>query len=109
MLNTSLALATPLKMLNGLDAGLLRMHADDYRKIAISIQVRLEGLGTGELISLARGVQGTLGEMAEAAVFDRSGCLVIGSRDDRAHSTEVYDSLLHRLREGRTPGAPARD
>lgn len=107
MLNTTLALATPLKMLNGLDAGLLRMHADDYRKIAIAIQARLEGLGTGELISLARNAQGTLGEMAEAAVFDRSGCLVIGTRDNRAHSTAVFDSLLQRLREGRAPGGPA--
>jgi hypothetical protein len=104
MLSTTLALATPLKMLNGLEAGLLRMHPDDYRKIAVGIQSRLEALGTGELISLARAAQGTLGEMAEAVVFDRSGCLVNGERYDRAETTAVFDSLLERLRSGQRSG-----
>ena len=107
MLHTTLALATPLKMINGLDAGLLRMHADDYRKIAVGIQARLGALGTGELISLARNAQGTLGEMAESTVFDRSGCLVIGERYDRAETAQVFDGLLERLRVGPGPGGPA--
>lgn len=108
MLNTTLALAAPLKMLNGLDAGLLRMHPDDYRKIARGIQTRLDSLGTGELISLARSAQGALGEMAESTVFDRSGCLVNGERYDRAETAEVFDLLLRRLHRtdgsGKFPG-----
>jgi hypothetical protein len=100
MLNTTLALATPLKMLNGLEAGLLRMHAGDYRQIARGIQGRLDALGTGELISLSRSAQGALGQMAEATVFDRSGCLVIGERYDRAETSEVFDALINRLRSG---------
>jgi hypothetical protein len=97
MLQTALALATPIKMLNGLEAGLLRMHPGDYRMIASGIQDRLDALPTGELIALARHSGGALAEMAEAAVFDRACCLVLGERDARVETEQVYESLISRL------------
>lgn len=98
MLQTALALATPLKMLKGLELGRLRMHADDYRTIALAVQTHLDKLPTEELIAMARHASGPLGEMAEASVFDRAFCLVLGERHDRVETERVFDALLRRLR-----------
>ncbi len=99
MLKTALALATPVKMLNGLDAGRLRMHPTDYRAIAQGIRDRLDTLATGELIALARNAgDSALGELAEATVFDRAWCLVLGERHHRVETERQFDALMRRLR-----------
>lgn len=108
MLHTPRALTAPLKMLNGLEAGWLGMHAADYRAIARSIHEHLDTLSTGALITIARGADGALGEMAESAVFDRACCLVIGERSDRLAAEHSFESLMDRLLDGRCPAPRAR-
>lgn len=97
MLQTALALAAPLKMLTGLESGRLLMHPTDYRAIVLGIQARLDTLSTEQLVRLAHDAGGTLGEMAEAAVFERAWCLVLGERQHRIETERVFDALMGRL------------
>lgn len=97
MLHPALNLATPLKMLDGLETGRLRMHARDYRQLAIGLRARLEDLSTEELIDLARHGRGALAELAERVVFDRSCSLVRGSERQRSAAEVEFESLMNRL------------
>ncbi len=97
MLHTALSLAMPLKMLSGMELGHLRMFANDYHRIAVGVLGHLESLSTGELISVARGAEGPLAEMAEAVVFDRACCLVVGERGCRAEAERQFEALMTRL------------
>jgi hypothetical protein len=77
------------------------MRPGDYRRIACRVRSRLDALGTWQLIELARSAEGLLGEMAEAAVFDRACCLVLGDRDDRMDTEQVFEALMSRLLDPR--------
>lgn len=97
MLHTALALAMPLKMLTGMEQGRLRLFAGDYHRIAVGVLRHLDSLSTGELISVARGAEAPLAEMAESVVFDRACCLVAGDRGNRAEAERQFESLMTRL------------
>lgn len=86
-----------------LEAGVMPMHARDYRDAAACLHESLGCLAVGELLTIARSARPVLAEAAEA-VLHTLGCEdQIDASGARRIATFEATQLLARLRPVRSP------